>query len=89
MHAALHATQSKGSAHPDKSFNALEERIQQALKDSPYRSLRGIHCRVHEGLVMLQGTVPNYHCVQIAISIAMAHLNDETALRINLQVEYV
>ncbi len=87
MITALHDAHSNVLPPSDSSSSILDQRIQLALSKSPYRPVRSIQCRVHEGLIMLQGTLPNYHCVQIAIAIAKAHLNSETQLRVNLKVE--
>lgn len=64
----------------------LKERLQATLQSSPYPHVRRIRCEFEEGLLTLRGTVPSYHCVQVAIHLVRAASNSNLAIRNCLRV---
>ena len=46
-----------------------QNRIQARLEASSYQAVRRVRCNFEDGVLALHGTVPGYHCVQVAISI--------------------
>jgi len=56
---------------PNRAFSAFEEqqileRVHQEIKGSKYRAIRRVRCGFQDGVLTLNGSVPNFHCKQIA-----------------------
>ncbi|WP_197355400.1 BON domain-containing protein [Aureliella helgolandensis] len=48
------------------SPNAMEQRIQQRLRQSPYRHLKDVQCRLDGRTAFLTGILPSYFMKQMA-----------------------
>ncbi|MGQ0636817.1 MAG: BON domain-containing protein [Planctomycetaceae bacterium] len=49
-----------------KADDQLQQHVRQALRASGYRVLASLECRVWNGVVVLQGSVPTFHLKQVA-----------------------
>jgi len=70
----------------DPLDRAVEDRINVTLDASPYHAVRRVRCRFEKGVLSLHGTVPSYHCVQLAITLVRARIPDHVPLQNCLQV---
>lgn len=68
MHRAI-TPRSPSESSPDQR---LAERVRQALSESGYSMLEAVVVTVHEGAIVLRGTVPSYFMKQIAQEVAKA-----------------
>lgn len=66
----------------------LQERIQSTLEASRYLAVRGVHCRLENGVLALHGTLPSYYYVQLAISIVQKVVCGDVQIQPFLKVEY-
>ena len=64
------------SAVGEPQDRSLERKAVDCLENSPYRILRQVHCRAHNGVLTLSGRVPSFHMKQVAQTIVMnqAHI---------------
>ena len=70
----------------DPSDRAVEDRINVILDASPYHAVRRVRCKFEKGVLSLHGTVPSYHCVQMAITLVRARIPDHVPVQNCLQV---
>ena len=61
----------KLSPQAPSADETLQHCVEQALTATGYPGLQTLNVRVHEGLVSLGGTAPNYHLKQLAQTVAM------------------
>jgi hypothetical protein len=59
----IHERLNREHADPDR---ALHEAVMSMLKASGYSSVAKLACRVHRGVVELDGVVPTFHLKQVA-----------------------
>lgn len=75
-----------GPQDGERQDRQIESRIQAELAASPYRAVRRVQCRFEEGVLTLQGKMPSYYCVQVAISIVKRHVQNGAVIQNHLQV---
>lgn len=71
MHATLiHSRYATYQRPPTESRDPHAAEVASRLAASGYPALRAIHCRSHDGVMILSGTVSSYYLKQIAQTVA-------------------
>ncbi len=63
-----------------------EEAARVCLQHSPYRAIRRVQCRFHDGTLTLEGRVPTFHYKQLAQT-AVAKIKGVTSIVNAIEVD--
>lgn len=78
-----------GADAHESASRRLRDEIQSQLAMSPYPALRGVRCDCEPGAITLQGQVPSYYAVQIALSLVRSRVRgQDVVIRNHLRVAW-
>lgn len=77
-----------GREETTREQQRLLAKVRQEIENSQYRAIRGVCCCFDSGVLTLSGSVPNYHCKQIAQEV-VRRVSGTTEIRNSLQVDYL
>jgi osmotically-inducible protein OsmY len=77
-----------GREEPTREQERLLAKVRQEIENSQYRAIRGVCCGFDSGVLTLSGSVPNYHCKQIAQEV-VRRVSGTTEIQNSLQVDYL
>jgi hypothetical protein len=83
------ASQQVGRGKEDRSLgteSSLEAHARSELRGSAYTCVRGVACRLRDGVLTLHGRVPTYFHKQVAQAIVLQRLDGSVAIDNQLRV---
>lgn len=72
--------------HHESVRQSPEDVARSILQNSSYQALRGLKCEFEDGVLKLEGTLPNFHMNQLALS-ALREIEGVTRIDNRVEVD--